>query len=636
MNSVSGLRARGERVAVWGIAGMCVVGVIVCLRVLLTGAPLVLHAAWALPHASFSMAIDALSAWFLLPLWVLGGAGAIYGRAYLAHAAPRKIAAAWWWYAWLIISMAVVFTARNALLFLIAWEAMTVASFFLVMLDHEEPQVRRAGFVYLVAAHLGTAVLIVMFIVLGQAWGSYDFGGPGSAALRVSLIFVLALAGFGVKAGFVPLHVWLPEAHPAAPSHVSALMSGVMIKTGVYGLVRVLTLIGPPQAWWGWVLIGIGVTSGVSAALHALAQRDMKRMLAYSSVDNIGIIMIGLGCGVLGMALNMPVMSVCGFGGALLHVLHHALFKGLLFFGAGAVVHATGVRSLEKLGGLARRMPWTGALCCTGALAMAAVPLLNGFASEALIYLSALQGMQQNGVHALPALAALAGLALTGGLAAACCAALYGVAFLGEPRSEAADQAREAGRCMRMPMLVLACLCVLTGMAPPLTLMLCEPALTALTGALQPGVVGKPFALLMGISTLALIVAALGAGVYALRRRLPARRMTTQQPTWGCGYAQPTPRMQYTSASFVQPLARVFQHLLSERTENGMRSAVFPGATHYARQATDLAMQRIYLPLRSLVLGVAGWLRIVQHGRVHAYLLYIVVTLLALLIWKAW
>ena len=276
---------------------------------------------------------------------------------------------------------------------------------------------------------------------------------------------MLALVGFGTKAGFIPLHVWLPEAHPAAPSHVSAVMSAVMIKTGIYGLVRVMMLLGAPQAWWGWVLCGIGLSSGVIGVLLALAQHDLKRLLAYHSVENIGIIALGLGVGTLGLCAGLPAVAVMGFAGALLHVLNHALFKGLLFLAAGNVVHSAHTREIDHLGGLLRRMPRTGAIFLIGAAAISGLPPLNGFISEFLIYLASFKGaVTLEGANSVPMLATIAGLALIGGLAAACFTKAFGIVFLGQPRSEHAEQAHEVGLAMVMPGVVLAAACILIGL----------------------------------------------------------------------------------------------------------------------------------------------------------------------------
>jgi len=286
-----------------------------------------------------------------------------------------------------------VVVARNGVLFLMSWELMSLASFFLVTLEDEKESVRRAGWIYLIAMHLGTAFLLAMFLLLGQNAASLDFERLSTAAAPSGVFFLLAVIGFGTKAGFIPMHVWLPEAHPAAPSHVSAVMSGVMIKTGIYGLLRILTLLGPPAAWWGWTLVAIGIVSGILGVLYALAQHDLKRLLAYHSVENIGIIALGLGIGVLGISYSNPMMAALGFTGGLLHVVNHALFKSLLFLGAGSVLHATGTGELDRLGGLLKRMPVTGTTFLIGAVAISGLPPLNGFVSEFLIYLGVIAGL---------------------------------------------------------------------------------------------------------------------------------------------------------------------------------------------------------------------------------------------------
>ena len=359
------------------------------VRVLATGRPESLAVGWPMPGGGLHVEIDALSAFFLLPVFGLSLAAAIYGRAYLAGR-DEGAAACWFHVNLLTIGMALVVSARDGLLFLLAWEIMALSPFFLVIFDDREPAVRHAAWTYLAAAHIGTAFLLVLFVVLGGLAGSSDFAAY-AAALRVnpafcSVAFLLALVGFGSKAGIVPAHVWLPEAHPVAPSHASALMSGAMIKVGIYGIVRLLTMLGTPAAWWGWLLIAIGASSGVLGVLFALAQHDLKRLLAYHSVENIGIILIGLGAGVLGLSTGTMPLAVLGFAAGLLHVLNHSIFKGLLFLGAGAVQHAARTLDLEELGGLLKHMPWTGASFLIGAAAIVGLPPFNGFVSEFLLF----------------------------------------------------------------------------------------------------------------------------------------------------------------------------------------------------------------------------------------------------------
>src|SRR5260370_23854303 len=376
--------------------------------------------AWDVPYGSRFLDLDPLSGFFLIPVFVLCALAAIYGADYLeAYRGKKSLAPPWFFFNLLVASMVVVILARNGVLFLMAWEMMALSSFFLVTFESEKESTRQAGWIYLVASHIGTAFLLALFILLGRANGSLDFD-RFSVSSGAGLLFVLALVGFGTKAGFIPLHVWLPEAHPTAPSHVSAVMSAVMIKTGIYGIVRVMMILGAPQAWWGWVLCGIGLSSGVIGVLLALAQHDLKRLLAYHSVENIGIIALGLGVGTLGVRTGLPAVAAVGFAGALLHVLNHTLFKGLLFLAAGNVAHSTHTREIDHLGGLLRRMPRTGVIFLIGASAISGLPPLIGFSIEFLIYLANFKGaVSLDGINSVPMLATITGLPFIGVLAPA-------------------------------------------------------------------------------------------------------------------------------------------------------------------------------------------------------------------------
>ncbi len=435
--------------------------------------------AWHAPGASFALHLDPLSALFLLPIFVVGGLGMVYGREYWAQPDGRQPRTAWSWYYLFLFSMALVTLAANAVLFLVAWEAMSIAAFFLVTHEDDRPEVRQAGWTFLIAAHLGTAFLFVMFAILGRSVDVLDFSALAASPMEgrlVGAVFLLALVGFGTKAGLVPAHVWLPAAHPAAPSHVSAVLSGAMLKMGIYGLLRTLTLLPALPSWAGWLLIAVGLGSGVFGIVFALAQRDLKRLLADSSIENLGVITAGVGIGVVGVQHRLDVIAVLGFSGALLHVLNHALFKGLLFLVSGSVLHATGTRDMDELGGLMRRMPWTAALFFVGAAAITGLPPLNGFVSEFLLYLAAFEGLGSGDAAVVVAmLAVILGLTLIGGLAAATFlrAAL---AFTGHPRSGRAAQAHDPGRTMRLPMAALAGGCAVIGVLPAAAVWLIGPA----------------------------------------------------------------------------------------------------------------------------------------------------------------
>ncbi len=620
-----------ERVGpVTTVAG-CVIGLVGAVHVLWTGATVSLKLPWAVPFGSFYVEADALSAFFLLPILGLSALAAIYGSEYLTPWRGKKsLGASWFFFNLLVASMVMVVLARNGVLFLVVWEVMALASFFLVTFEDERDDVRAAGWTYLVATHLGTAFLLAMFVLLGCEKGSLDFDRFTTG--KAGLVFVLALIGFGTKAGFWPLHVWLPEAHPAAPSHVSALMSGVMIKTGIYGLLRVLTFLGPPPVWWGWVLVGVGLSSGILGVVFALAQHDLKRLLAYHSVENIGIIVLGIGVGLLGMSAGLPVLAALGFAGALLHVVNHALFKGLLFLGAGAVLHETGTRDIEHLGGLLKRMPATAATFLIGAIAISGLPPLNGFISEFLIYLGAFKGgVTANAAIAVPLLAVITGLALIGGLAAACFTKAFGVVFLGEPRSEHADHAHEPGPAMRAPMLLLAAGCVAIGMLSPLTLGVLAPVVSALTPAETLWDAARPLVFVSGAGIVAMVLIGI---VAVVRRPLLARRHVGETGTWDCGYAAPTARMQYTGSSFAQPLTELFRPLLGTRKKFTPPTGYFPETGALTTDTPDVSREKVYRPTFALVEAGLGRLRWLQHGNVQLYVLYIALTLLVLLVWK--
>jgi len=644
LSGLAALGARRPRMATrlgsGGVILGSLIGLVPVIRVLASGSAEAVTYAWSVPYGSFAVGIDPLSAFFLLPVLGVSALAALYGTEYLTpYYGKYSVRGHWFFYSLLVASMSMVLVARNAVLFLVAWELMSVASFFLVTFEHHKESVRDAGWTYLVATHVGAAFLLAFFVLLGNEVGSFDFdricafGVPTSAGV----LFLLSVVGFGAKAGFLPLHVWLPEAHPAAPSHVSALMSGVMIKTGIYGILRTLTFLGPPSPWWGYVLVAIGLTSGIIGVLFALAQHDLKRLLAYHSVENIGIIALGLGVGVIGAGIGSPALIVLGLCGGLLHVLNHAIFKSLLFLGAGSVFHGTGTREIDLLGGLLKRMPWTGVTFLIGAAAICGLPPLNGFVSEFLIYLSAFRGGAVNDAAVVGTLSAvIAGLALIGGLAAACFAKAFGIIFLGEPRSDL-SRTHEAGWAMRLPMGVLAAGCVLIGLLAPLTLRLMAPVVAQLAPLTQNTVRAELMAAARPLAVVARgacgLLAMIGA-LALLRRRLLARRTIGEGVTWDCGYAQPSPRMQYTASSFAQPLTDFFRIFLWTERRISRPSGLFPRSAALHTFTPDTYREKLYAPVfRGVVWGLSR-LRWLQHGRVQLYMLYIAVALMALIVWK--
>ena len=635
-SAVAGRRSENWsiRLGAGGAIASCLAGLGAAALALVFRANAVRSFAWNMPYGSFAVGVDPLTAFFLVPTFLLSAMAAIYAVGYFRPWNGRNPGRFWLFYDALVASLALVLLARNGILFLVAWEAMALTSFFLVIHDDTTDGVREAGWTYLVASHVGMAFLLALFFLLGRAGGSQEFAAFVAPAGSAGGLFLLALAGFGMKAGLVPFHVWLPEAHPAAPSPVSAVMSGVMIKTGIYGILRTLMLLGGVPAWCAWLTLGLGVASGLYGVLYALAQRDLKRLLAYSSVENVGIVALGIGLGMLGVSQGMPAVAALGFAGGLLHVLNHAAFKGLLFLGAGAVVHATGTRDVERLGGLFKRLPWTGAAFLGGAVAICGLPPFNGFAGEFLIYLGSFKALLASGSAGLGGLAAVVALALIGGLAVACFARAFGIVFLGEPRTADAERGHEVGLAMRGPMIALAAICLALGLGAGAAVRILEPAATMLAGS--AGVPsGGGVSWLFPISCAALALALLvGVGALAaLRRRLLARRPVRETVTWDCGYAAPTARMQYTATGFAQPLTRGAGPLLHPQVECRLPEGIFPAAASCRTATDDVVRRRLFDPLFRGTANLLGWLRWLQQGRVHRYVLYVVATTMVLLGW---
>ena len=620
-----------EPVHDWLVVGGSVIAAIPAVDVLTGGSRVSVTIPASTPGGAWVFGLDALSAVFLLAILVVGAAAAVFGTRYVrAEAAHRATWLGQAELAVLLVAMALVVLARAVVPFLICWEAMAVVSYFTLVADHARAEVRRAGLLYLVATHTGTLALFVMFATWVQPSTSWTFAALAEAAPRLphggAAVLLLALVGFGFKAGLVPLHFWLPSAHSAAPTPVSALLSGVVIKLGIYGIVRVLALLGVVPAWWGWLVLGIGAASGVLGVLWALAQHDIKRLLAYHSVENIGIILMGIGVGALGTAYRLPAVALLGYAGAVLHTLNHAFFKGLLFLGAGAVHRATGTRDLEELGGLARRMPLTWLGFAIGSAAIIGVPPLNGFVSEWLVY----QALFRTGAASSVARLAVFGipvLALIGGLALACFTKVAGAVFLGVPRSEHAARAREVAAGMTSAMLALAAGCIALGVVPALGVWPAVRAAAELSGGDAAGAAALA---LGGASALSLV--ALGTivlvGVVWLVRHGPARPATVRiGPTWGCGYSAPTARMQYTASSFAAPLLSVFGRL------SGVRVERTPGALRTVPH--DPVLDRAALPLWGVVHRAAVRLRPIQQGRLHFYVLYVLAAVVVLLAYLA-
>jgi formate hydrogenlyase subunit 3/multisubunit Na+/H+ antiporter MnhD subunit len=618
----------------------CVLGLIHTIGVLRDGPSTTLALAWDIPYGRLKVQTDALSAFFLAPLFVLGALAALYGAGYLReHGRHRSLGPAWMAYNALLASMVLVLVARQAVLFLVAWEAMVVASYVCVTFEYEKREVARAGWVYLVASHVGTAALVAFFLLFGRQAGRFDFDALQVASptpVAAGALGALALLGFGVKAGFVPLHVWLPEAHAAAPSHVSAVMSGVLVNMGLYGVMRTLLLLREPPAWVGLVLVVLGVLGAVVGVALASYQRDLKRVLAYSTIENLGLVTLGTGLGMWGRTTGRPVVAALGFSAALLHVWNHSLMKGLMFLTAGSVLHGTGTRDLERLGGVMGRMPRTGALMVLGSVAIAGLPPLNGFVSEWLLYLALIQGaLSSTGATSVLALLLVGGLSFVGALAGLAFVRLVGTALLGQPRGEGAAHAHESPALMILPMAVLAGGCIAVALSPQGVLSAIGAAAAGLLHV--DGTLAAAHASLVVLSRVdAAVLAMLGAGA-GLAALVMRRRPMASGGTWGCGYAQPTSRMQYTARSFSEALS---EHLLPRALRPrvlapSLPATLFPQSAVFESSSDDPLTRGFFEPLLARWANRFARLRWMQQGILHIYLVYIVVALLTGLAWSS-
>jgi hydrogenase-4 component B len=588
-----------------------------------------------LPIGRLAFALDGLSALFLIPILLVSALGSLYGSRYWRESEHRDSGQRlrlWWGI--MTASMMVVVLASDAIVFLIAWELMALAAFFLIGTEEEHAEVRRASWIYLVSTHAGTLCLLGFFALLGVAegssalWPSLSGGGPGWLP---SALFALGIAGFGLKAGLMPLHVWLPGAHANAPSHVSALLSGVLLKIGIYGVVRVCGLLPDPPIWWGGTLLGVGAVSGVLGIALAVAQQDLKRLLAYSSIENIGIVAIGVGLAAIGRSLGRADLVALGLGGALLHLLNHSLFKSLLFLVAGNVLHATGTRRISSLGGLARTMPRTFVLFAVGAVAICGLPPLNGFASELLLYVGLFRAVGVDPAHGWvwAGLAAPA-LALIGALAVAGFVKIAGVAFGGTARSAAAAHAHDPGGAMLAPMAALASACVLLGLLPGATVTILHDAVAVWDPALGNTAPALSAFVPLGWISLAgaflIACVAFGAAFTRWCRSEPAGALT-----WDCGYASPTPRMQYVDASFSETLVGLFNWAVRSRRAPPERSGLFPRTSHFQSDVPDAVLDCVVLPLAVAAERGLSRLRALQRGPVQMYLLYVLLAVVILL-----
>ncbi|MGC8559868.1 MAG: proton-conducting transporter membrane subunit [Phycisphaerae bacterium] len=614
-----------------------ILGAAACLGVLLFshGSVPVFTLRAVYPNWPLHFRLDPLSAFFALPVFVMASAGAIYGHGYWNERRhPRTGRRLRFFYGLFVAGMVLVTVADDGLAFIIAWEIMALASFFLIATEDQHAACRQAAWVYFVATHLATLLLMALFALLHAATGSFLLVAvPAAAGWKIeTAIFLTALAGFGLKAGIMPLHFWLPGAHAQAPSHISALLSGVLLKIGIYGLLRILTLLPHPPAFWGVMILGLGSINALLGVVYALGQHDIKRLLAYSSIENIGIILMGLGVAMIGVATDHPVWEVLGIAGCLLHVWNHALFKSLLFFSAGSVISAARTRQIDSLGGLARHMAWSSNLFLVGAMAICGLPPLNGFVSELLIYLGLFHPVagKDSGVWASISADAVI-LAVVGSLAVACFVKVYGVVFLGSPRTEHAAKVHESPRSMMAPMLLLAGLCGLVGVFPLVVLVPLSHAAAAWMGrAHVQGMLSRAFP--WGpLTVLNFSLVAVAVAVFTLVRILRRFVHVSRAPTWGCGYSAIGSRMQYTGTSFAGILVGLWSWVLRPLAHGKATIGLFPKPVEHETEIPPFITDRATQSLWHYIQLGARPIRRLQQGSVQQYLIYMLLAVVVLM-----
>ncbi len=609
-------------------------GLLAAMRVLAGYGDVGYGHAWSVPGGAFDLRLDAIAGIFLVQVFLIGALGSVYAVGYwrpeqhVGCTGRLRV-----FYGLMVAGMALLVLANNSILFLVGWEIMALAAFLSLTAEDRSAKNRESGFVYLVATRAGTLALIAMFALLHTATASFSLplgSLPASSPLGTA-IFCLGVLGFGLKAGVMPLHIWLPAAHANAPTHVSALMSGVLIKMGIYGLVRLGSFFEQVPLWWGIALFGLGVVSAVLGVAFALGQHDLKRLLAYHSVENIGIIVMGLGLALIGRATARTDLIVLGLAGALLHTFNHGLFKALLFFGAGSVIASTKTREIDQMGALAKRLPFTAMAFLVGAAAICGLPPLNGFISELLLYIGMLKGgALGTGTLGTLLMFGVPILALVGALAVACFVKVHGVIFLGEPRSPAGCNAKESPSSMLFPMAFLAMGCIIIGTAPWLLVGVLERAV----GGWQVDVSGSslskmvPFVALTWANFVLLVTLLVVALV--IRRWVPKPQVASG-PTWDCGYVAPTPRMQYTASSIAEWLVGLFSAFLRPRTTSVELTETFPNSSHFESHVPEVVLDLAVLPTLRWLLSTANWFRWIQPGRTHLYVVYILVALIVML-----
>lgn len=629
-------------------------GLIAATIHLLTGEEKMVVASFkpTIPMLAFNIILDRLSAFFILGLCILVLSVSIYSIGYVSHYyGKRNVGLFNFLYSTFILSMLMVMTAGNAVFFFIAWEAMAVLSYYLVVFESEHVEKQTAGTLYIIMTHLGTAFLMIAFMLMFSYTGSFDLNGSSAAipASARNTMFILFLIGFGVKAGVIPVHIWLPYAHPAAPGNVSALMSGIMIKTAVYGLLRfVLAYLGVENTWWGVAILIVGMVSAVIGVAYAFVEKNIKKLLAYSSIENIGIIFMGLGIAFIAFSQKNSAIGTLALAASLFHTFNHTLFKGGLFLGAGSILYSTHTINMENLGGLIKKMPVTAIFMLGGALSISAIVPFNGFASEWLT-LQSLFGSISPGNAALNILAiiSVAALAIAGALAASSFVKMFGISFLGLGRSHHSDEAKEVPAVMNIGTGILIVLCLVFGLFPMLFLKLTDSLLVELAGQSVIGQLKGPFLFaevplqatgnaispIMILVTLALLILA----ALLVIRLIGGKYIERKYGTWDCGFEALNSRMQYSATGFAKPVEIVFRMLFRPSRELKVEgeNLYYPESMEYKVSTEPIFEKYIYAPVLQLIKAVSKKTKYaIQTGSVHTYLLYIFIAVLALLLYN--
>jgi formate hydrogenlyase subunit 3/multisubunit Na+/H+ antiporter MnhD subunit len=587
-----------------------------------------------------TLKIDGLAAWFILIINFTVLTGFFYGLGYLkSHQLNKaKISLHWILFIFFHLSMLYVCMIQNGFAFLVVWEIMSLTSMMLVLFDHENPKTFKAALNYFIQMHIGVTLLTVGFLWVNYQTGSFSFEAIKTYFLSNNnlWLFLLFFAGFGIKAGFIPFHSWLPHAHPAAPAHISGIMSGVIVKLGIYGILRMISFLKSDFLIIGEIILTLSILSGLYGILNAAVHRDFKRMLAYCTIENIGIIGIGIGIGLMGIGNDAPLMYYLGFGGALLHVLNHSLFKSLLFYSAGSIYQQSHTQNMENLGGLIKTMPKTAFIFLVGALAIGGLPPFNGFLSEFLIYNGLIEGVHTSNISQIILFVlSISGLSIIGGLSVITFTKAFGTIFLGQPRTTLSHQPKEVSILMLLPQYLIIGVMLSVAFLPQFYMKIIGDMLVMMNPIRQdPSLLTGITETTIHISQYSMLLIGIIAVIWALRSYVLKNRMMRIDTTWGCGYVVPNSRQQYTGKSFSKPLGKIFNALLIEKKqyEELKNGEIFPSKKSYISHYQDFFEHHLINPITDLIVYSANYFSFVQNGRIQSYVLYGIVFILAMFI----